>query len=162
MPFFDTNILVYSQDSRDAAKRVVAQRLIEQAIADECLVVSTQVLLEFYAVAVRKKLLAPAGALEMVKAWAEHEVVQGTSERLVRALELQQSSQLSVWDALIVQAALDVGCTAIYTEDLQHGMQFGELAVVNPFLLPPEVHEAPASYRTAGRRTTTSKVRRQN
>ena len=47
---------------------------------------------------------------------------------------LSQAHSLAWFDALIVQAALEAGCTHLYSEDLQHGRRFGALQVVNPFV----------------------------
>lgn len=41
------------------------------------------------------------------------------------------------WDALIIAAAQSQGCRYLLTEDLQHGQRFGELEVVNPFVVEP-------------------------
>lgn len=149
MRFFDTNVLVYTQDALDPAKQSTARKLVQDAIGAGEFTISTQVMQEFYAVAARRQLISPTQASAMVQAWAENEVVSSTPELLLRAFALQQSSQLSVWDALIVQAALDAGCTTLYTEDMQHGMRFGNLELVNPFLAPAAVHEPPAPYRAA-------------
>ncbi len=144
MLFFDTNILVYAQDPAEPVKQTRARQLIESAVAEGSFTLSTQVLQEFYATVLRKQLLTPAAALALVRAWAEHEVVATTAALVVCAFELQQRHQLSVWDALIVQAALEAGCTALYSEDLQHRRQFDSLTVTNPFLAAPAVHEPPA------------------
>ena len=37
------------------------------------------------------------------------------------------------FDALVVQAALTSNAATLYSEDMQHGRQFGALTVVNPF-----------------------------
>lgn len=50
-----------------------------------------------------------------------------------QGLELQARYGFSFYDALIVVAALESGCTRLYTEDLQHGQQVGELLIENPF-----------------------------
>ena len=50
------------------------------------------------------------------------------------ALRLQDSNQLSWYDALIVAAATQGRCKILYSEDLQHGRRFDELVVQNPFL----------------------------
>ena len=56
------------------------------------------------------------------------------------AIEFVESSilhrlhQLSIWDALIVRAALATGCRVLFTEDLQHGRRLDGLEIVNPFL----------------------------
>jgi len=147
--FFDTNVLVYSRDPDDAAKRALARTLIEDAIEAEAFVVSTQVLVEFYATSVRRRLLGPAQALELVRFWGGHDTVAHTPDLVTRDLELHQAHSLSVWDGLIVQAALDARCDVLLSEDLQHGRRFGSLVIANPFLAPA-AHEAPApSYRPA-------------
>ena len=43
-------------------------------------------------------------------------------------------TQLSYWDALIVETALEAGATTLLTEDLQHGQIIDTLRVHNPFL----------------------------
>lgn len=139
--FFDTNVLVYSRDPDDAAKRAHARALIEKSIEEESFVVSTQVLVEFYATSVRRRLLGPAQALELVRFWGGHDTVPHTPDLVTRGLELHQAHSLSVWDGLIVQAALDARCDVLLSEDLQHGRRFGDLEVANPFL-PAVAHEA--------------------
>ena len=42
-------------------------------------------------------------------------------------------SNLAIWAALIVRAALASGCRVLYTEDLQHGRTFDGLEIVDPF-----------------------------
>lgn len=148
--FFDTNVLVYSRDPDDAAKRALARRLIEEAMDSDTFVVSTQVLVELYAVTVRRKLLGPSQALDLVRCWGRHDTVPHTPELVTRGLELHQAHSLSVWDGLIVQAALDARCEVLLSEDLQHGRRFGDLEIVNPFVAGAGAHEAPArTYRAA-------------
>jgi predicted nucleic acid-binding protein len=142
--FFDTNVLVYSRDPDDAAKRALARALIESAIEEESFVVSTQVLVEFYATLVRRRLLGPAQALDLVRFWGGHDTVPHTPDLVTRGLELHQAHSLSVWDGLIVQAALDARCDVLLSEDLQHGRRFGSLEVANPFL-PAAAHERSGS-----------------
>jgi predicted nucleic acid-binding protein len=141
--FFDTNVLVYAVDRSVPARRSVAIELLGRHVREHRLVVSTQVLQEFYAVATRRGLLAPADALEMVSGLAREPVVPSSGEFVVRALALAQRHRLSSWDALIVQAALDARCRVLLSEDLSAGTRFGELEVVNPFA--PGVHDAPAA-----------------
>ena len=50
------------------------------------------------------------------------------------ALQRVQQSQISYWDALIVEAAIRSGATILYTEDMHHGAQYGALELRNPFL----------------------------
>ena len=39
----------------------------------------------------------------------------------------------SFYDSLIVAAAIESGCKTLYSEDLQHGQQIGDLTIRNPF-----------------------------
>lgn len=131
--FFDTNVLVYAVDRADPVKRTVALDLLERHTRQRTLVVSTQVLQEFYAVSVRRKLLGPTDALDMVRRFAAESVIGSSAEFVVRALELGQRERLSPWDALVLQAALDADCATLLSEDFQHGRRFDALEVVDPF-----------------------------
>lgn len=157
--FFDTNILVYSQDRSDPAKQALAQSLVAGAIDDEGLVVSTQVLAEFYATVLRRKLLGPAPALALVKLWSENDVVPQTPELLLGGLELHQAHSVSVWDALVVRAAIEARCDILLSEDLQEGRGFGELEIVNPFLRTSTHEPAAASYRAGSKRRPATKTK---
>ena len=159
--FFDTNVLVYSRDPDDTSKRAHARALIESAIEEESFVVSTQVLVEFYATSVRRRLLGPAQALELVRFWGGHDTVPHTPDLVTRGIELHQAHSLSIWDGLIVQAALDAHCDILLSEDLQHGRRFGSLEVANPFL-PAAAHEAPARRYGAGKATPSQRARKRD
>ena len=50
------------------------------------------------------------------------------SIRLYRAsLDIRSRYQFSFYDALIVAAALEAGCSRLYTEDMQHGQQIQDV-----------------------------------
>ena len=61
-----------------------------------------------------------------------------------QAWALQDRFALNYWDALMVAAAQQQGCTVLLTEDLQHDQRIDGLRIVNPFLLGPEILDAPA------------------
>ena len=50
-----------------------------------------------------------------------------------RALSLQGQYSFSLYDSLIVAAALEAGCVRLYSEDLQDGQQIQGLTIQNPF-----------------------------
>lgn len=133
--FFDTNVLVYSLDPGDPRKQRVAQMRLEQSSRSHQVVISTQVMLELFNVLTRKRRVLPADALESVLALSSHSIVSTGADFAPRALALAVRYQLSTWDAAMVQAALDGACDVLFTEDLQAGMRFGTLEVVNPFEL---------------------------
>ena len=142
--FFDTNVLVYSRDSSDRAKQNRARTVVSEAMGEDDFIVSTQVLMEFYATCMRRRLLGAPEALELVHLWSGYDTVAHTPDLIVRALELHQAHSMSPWDALIVQAAVDARCEVLFTEDLQHGRRFGTVEIVNPFLAT--THEPAARY----------------
>jgi predicted nucleic acid-binding protein len=51
-----------------------------------------------------------------------------------RCLQVQQRWKFSFYDALIVAAALDAGCTRLISEDLQHDQRIDRLRIENPFV----------------------------
>ena len=148
--FFDTNILVYVFDRAESVKQAQAQDLVTVHMTARNMVLSTQVLQELYVTLTRKKQLGALDALEVVTTFAQERVVPASADLVLRGLALSHSNQLSAWDALIVQSALDAGCTTLYSEDFQNGMRFDDLVVVNPFVL--QAHEPPSKLRFGPRK----------
>jgi predicted nucleic acid-binding protein len=132
--FVDTNVLVYCFDSGESAKRTRALELLEGG--EDELVISTQVLQEFYVTVVRKlaRPLSEADAEKALHELSALPTVTVDTALVLSAVALARSQKLSLWDALIVEAARAAGCVRLLTEDLQHGLQVGDLVVVNPFL----------------------------
>lgn len=130
--FVDTNVLVCAVDAADESKRSTAIRLLaDRELSD--LVVSTQVLAEFYVVATKKLAMPSDVAATYVEGFANL-VVDPVDDPLVRAaMRRSVASQLSYWDAQIVECALRTECEVLLTEDLQHGADFDGLRVANPF-----------------------------
>ena len=132
--FVDTNVFVYLYSSDDPAKRDVARDLLLNADMD--LVLSAQVLNEFYVTVTRKitSPLSPGDARDAVGSLAELEVVPVTRNLVVDALDAGQRYQLSHWDSLIVEAASRSGCAILFTEDLSSGSILRGVTITNPFL----------------------------
>ena len=133
--FFDTNVLVYLFDADSPDKRKQARALFQRHTEAGDILLSTQVLQEFY-VAVTRKLARPldaAAAAEAVSSFAELPLVQIDSELIVSAIHRSRNNHLSFWDALIVQAAIEGHASTLYSEDMQHGQMLNRLRVVNPF-----------------------------
>jgi predicted nucleic acid-binding protein len=123
--FVDTNVLVYAED-RDAKSKLWD---------DRSGAVSIQVLQEFYVTVTRKlkKPLSSAKAKEIIDEYLTWTVVTNTGKLLTDAIGLQQKAQLSFWDAMVVQAAIEAECTKLYSEDMNEGQRFGSVVIVNPF-----------------------------
>lgn len=127
--FVDTNVLLYLL-SADATK---ADRVEETLAAG--VTISVQVLNEFAAVALRKLGMTIAevrDALEPITAICK--VVPITVDIHKRGLQVAERYRFSIYDALIIAAALDAGCSTLYTEDLQDGQVIDNaLTIRNPF-----------------------------
>lgn len=55
-------------------------------------------------------------------------------ERLLRATDLRKKYHFSHWDSWIVCAALESGCSTLYSEDMHDGLVVeGTLTIRNPF-----------------------------
>ena len=130
--FIDTNVLVYAYSSDDLLKK--AQALLALQAADAWL--STQVLIEFANVCVRKlKVAWPGVEAALTELAAEFRIHSTTPTTVVKATQLANRYSLSWFDALIVAAALECNCETLYSEDMQHGLLIERsLRVVNPFL----------------------------
>jgi predicted nucleic acid-binding protein len=153
--FFDTNIVVYAYDPREAAKSAQAQALIEEHGRARTLVLSTQVLQETYAVLVSKRIASAPTAREIVAALAGERVVAADADSVLRGIACAQRYKLALWDGLIVQAAVDAGCAVLYSEDLQAGQRFDRTEVVNPFA--DSVQEPRARYAVRPRPAASSR-----
>jgi predicted nucleic acid-binding protein len=131
--FLDTNVLVYLFDTDFQAKQRRAREVLEAEGSSAA--VSTQVLQEFY-VTVTRKLGRPMPERDAEAAVLELtglEVVPVDGPLVLSGIARSRKDHLSLWDALVVEAALQGGCGRLLTEDLQDGRRFGSLRVENPF-----------------------------
>lgn len=131
--FFDTNVLVYTDDARFPEKLNRATDLFGQALRAGSGVASTQVLQEYFATVTRKLGVPAEVARGKVEIIAGLDIVQVDLPVILGAIDLHRLRQLSFWDALIIQSAMDARCAQLYTEDLQHGERINGLEIVNPF-----------------------------
>lgn len=127
--FFDTNVVLYLL-SADTSKADRAEELV--ALRGT---ISVQVLNEFVAVASRKlhmQMIDVREALAGIRAVCA--VVPITIETHDRAVEIAERYGLSIYDALIVAAALLAGCKTLHSEDMQDGQVIErQLTIRNPF-----------------------------
>lgn len=127
--FFDTNVVLYLL-SADATKANQAEELLSRGGT-----ISVQVLNEFAAVASRKlrmpwrEIREVLDSLRLVCA-----VVPLSIQTHEKALAIAERYRMSLYDALIVAAALLAGCKTLYSEDLHNGQVIGrQLTIRNPF-----------------------------
>lgn len=130
--FIDTNVLVYAGDATYPDKRHVAREIL--AKHGSRVVISTQVLQEYFWVATRKLDVEPLRAKGVIQsASATFEVVTVTTDLIERAVDGSILWQISLWDALILTSADRAACSTVYSEDLNDTQRYGSVTVVNPF-----------------------------
>ena len=128
--FLDTNILVYASLIGDP------KAAMGKALRDKGGIISVQVLNELANVLIRKakwpwndvreSLTLTRSLLEVVPLT---EIIHETG------LRLAERYRLSIYDAMIVAAALESGCDVLWSEDMQSGMVVeSRLRIRNPFL----------------------------
>lgn len=136
MDFIDTNIFIYAFDESDARKTQIARKLLADLTDLRRGRISTQVLQEFCNVVVKKSVtpLKPNDVRKVIRElFAPLLAHQPGVDFYIRTLETYERYSLSFYDAAIVQAANDLNCTVLYSEDLQTGAHYGKVLVVNPF-----------------------------
>lgn len=136
-PFFDTNVLVYAVDQEEPEKSATASALAEEHLVDGDGAISVQVLREFYVSSRRlRHPLTDEQAGEMVRYFSTFRTLVESAEMVLSAASRSRTISISLWDALIVEAALAAGADTLLTEDLQHGQVIEGLRVHNPFSSP--------------------------
>jgi predicted nucleic acid-binding protein len=134
--FVDTNILVYAHDLDAGDKHGLAADIVSKLWESRNGVLSTQVLQEFYFTLTRKvsSTLSKLEARKLVQKYSNWHVVQNDPLIIVQASEIEESYNLSLWDALIVSAAYSQNVPTILTEDLTHGQIIEGILIENPFV----------------------------
>jgi predicted nucleic acid-binding protein len=134
LAFFDTNIFVYSDDKSEPARQSRAIQLIASYQRSGLMVISIQVLQEYFAAATRKLHVDPEMAQRKVEVLARARIVRFTADDVIAAIELHRLHRISFWDAMIVHAARLAGADVLYSEDMQHGAVLAGVRIDNPFL----------------------------
>jgi len=134
--FIDSNVFIYLFDETDERKREIADGIVKSALQDHSASVSFQVVQEVLNVVTRK--LPTTMTAEDAGRFLEQ--VLGPLWRTYpslalyrRALGVQARYRLSFYDSLIIAAALEAGCSRLYSEDLQDGQRIEGLTIENPF-----------------------------
>lgn len=127
--FFDSSVVCYLMAGQEERADQVERLLLQGGH------LSVQVLNEIASVAIRKRALTVEEVREFLSGVREfcrtHPLTLETHER---GLDIAQRYGFSLYDSMVVAAALASGCRTLYSEDLQHGQVIEKrLKVVNPF-----------------------------
>jgi predicted nucleic acid-binding protein len=97
--------------------------------------VSVQVLNEYHVNALRLKVPVTDIQNTVRQFLSNLNVVTLTPVLVEEAMRIYNRYQLQYWDSLIVAAALEAGCSALYSEDMSDGQIIDNMmTVINPFL----------------------------
>lgn len=126
--FFDSNILVYLTDTESGKAGQTEDLLAEGGV------ISVQVMNEFANVALRKVCLGWSETRDFLDTFrATLEIVPLTLETHERGIALAERYSLSVYDGMIVAAAMMAGCKTLYSEDMHDGLVIDGLTIRNPY-----------------------------
>jgi len=129
--FIDTNLLIYYVADDIRKKNIVKSLLLN----NEDIVISSQVINEFVAVAMRKNILSADQAIEYGKEFMNIFEFGIVSKNTIKSAWLiLKRYGYSYWDSLIIASALENNCSILYSEDMQSGQIVeNTLKIVNPF-----------------------------
>jgi predicted nucleic acid-binding protein len=129
--FFDTNVLIYALAEGDPRSTQAEELLASGGV------LSVQILNEFVSVARRKISMSWSEvtiALDAFRVLCPSPLAI-TIETHEAALKIAEKYGYNIYDALVVSAALEVGCTTLYSEDLLDGQVIdGRITIRNPFV----------------------------
>ncbi len=130
--FLDSNVIVYTDDPEEHEKREHAVALVAAARQTGLGVISTQVMQEYFNATTRKLGTPAEAARRKIEALGHLDVVQIDPALVLAAIDLYRLHQLSIWDALIVQAAAAAGCRQLLTEDMVTGSRLSMASMAGP------------------------------
>jgi predicted nucleic acid-binding protein len=132
----DTNVLVYAVDRSEPRKQALAIEVLARLGTARRLVVTSQVLGEFYRVATRRipAPLDPITAAVRVERLAEHVRVLAVDARVVLlAVRIATMRGMSYWDAQLVATAKVHGVPIVLSEDFSHHGEIDGVRFLDPF-----------------------------
>jgi predicted nucleic acid-binding protein len=130
--FIDSNLLVYYSSDK-GEKLSVVRELFHNSTEK---IISLQTLNEFVNVCFKKQLLKPEEISKAAEAYKNtFALAQQTAETIFHAIRIKIKYRYSYFDSLVIATALEVNCSKLYSEDLQHNQKIeGRLIIINPFV----------------------------
>lgn len=129
-PFLDTNVLIYAFAANDPRSERAEALLAGGGT------INVQVLNEFVNVTRRKGRCGwdeIVDRLNVLRTLLDPPLPL-TTEAHTAAIEIARHHGFQFYDSLIISAALEAGCSILYSEDFHHGHRMEGLTVQNPFL----------------------------
>jgi len=134
--FVDANVFIYAYTCDDEQKHSIARNLLRNNVLNNEIVLSVQILNEFYAVMARYKYPHNEIKLCLNEIIEQVRVMPVELETIKQCIFIKEKYGYSWWDSLVLASALENDCTILYSEDMQHNQVLeNRLRIVNPFLL---------------------------
>ena len=136
--FLDTNVLLYavSTDPAEADKTRIARELIQS----KDWAWSAQVAAEFIRASTsprQRKPLTRADARRWIETWLAFPMATVDGALVLEAVQIAERFQISHFDSQILAAAKRMNCATVFSEDMNHGQDYGGVRVMNPFQQTP-------------------------
>jgi predicted nucleic acid-binding protein len=135
--FLDSNVLLYALS--DARTEIEKRNRAADLIGSVRFGISYQVLMETWSTATRKfeKPVAERKVLSFLELLSQFPGVEGSFSLFRQAWLIAHRYQVHPYDAAIIAAAQQLEAPILYSEDMNHGQDYGGVKVINPFLREP-------------------------
>jgi predicted nucleic acid-binding protein len=131
--FVDTNIFIYGYDGGAGGKHDKSVALLSRLVEEATGALSIQVLAEFYSAATKKLGMKSQEAEALIADWRTWTIHRPGHADVIRSAQLQRRYKMAWWDALILNSALELGCSVLWSEDFADRQRYGSLTVRYPF-----------------------------
>ena len=133
--FIDSNIFIYAYTSDDERKHSIAHHLLRHNVFNNEIIISVQILTEFYSVMARYKY--PHNEIKscLNEIIEQVQVMPLELETIKQCLYIKEKYGSSWWDSLVLASALENNCVILYSEDMQSNQVIeNTLRIINPFM----------------------------
>jgi predicted nucleic acid-binding protein len=137
--FIDTNVLIYGRDTKQAAKRGIAQDGILRLTVQDSARINLQVRNELTRWLLKNEAHRPLADIQeevdALRLWGDKPLGE---DEFAFAWRVRESLGYQWFDCLPVAAAHLQGCRYFLTEDMAHGAVFKGMTLLNPFRASPD------------------------
>ena len=139
MNAIDTNVPVYAVDFNEPAKQANALILLKRLSQPPAQTVLLWQVVGEYMSCLRRWQSAGRITDTLVeqyvnRARAMFSLALPTENVITLSLELTNRYKVSHWDSMLLAACIEAGVDTLYSEDLDTGMTYDSVTVVNPFV----------------------------
>jgi predicted nucleic acid-binding protein len=138
----DTNVLAYiagvDRHADDGAKIQSSRTLLKRLSGRAALIAPVQSLGELFVVLTRAGASRDEARETVLRMAQSFGTADSSKSAFLAALDLAATHKLQFWDALILNAAAEAGCTLLLSEDMSPGFAWRGAVVVDPFAPSPD------------------------